>query len=467
MNVMNARELIEKYKAGRRNFKNLDLSGIDLSWAELSEIDVQGSDLEKARFSGATLVRANFSGSNLKHSDLSGTNLTQANLGGADLRGVNLRDSIWSATNYDSDTKFPLGFKPEDRDNEDQREPLEIKPLEKKLPDSRGQDSATTQKSQKSSQSPIKTSPPESNGFWTALSAVSGAVSGIASGITDTLSTTINFAASSSETLQSKSNLTKSPPSTPNQKQALELKIPGARPLELVEIPAGSFLMGSKERDSEQPIHKVTLKAFRIGKYPVTQGQYEAVMGKNPSYFKGADRPVERVNWHDAVEFCKKLSKQTGQQVSLASEAQWEYACRAGSTGKYCFGDDESKLGDYAWFLANSGRQTYPVGQKKPNGWGLYDMHGNGVLMPGTKITEVHLPMKPFGIAPKKICPKFYVAVLGTITLGTVVLPLVVRTSQGMGSTMSVFGLSFLFPEGSPLIPRSQGTSEYRGVVRV
>jgi formylglycine-generating enzyme required for sulfatase activity len=378
MNAMSAKELIEKYQAGRRNFKNLDLSGVDLSWEDLSDVDFQGADLEKARFRGATLVKANFSGSNLKHSDLSETNLAQVNLCGADLRGVNLRGMTWSGPNYDSDTKFPLGFKPEDCNL---LESQGIKSLEENICDSKGQDSAATQKSQKSSQPPIKISPPESNGFWTALSAVSGSVSGvasdIASGITDTLSTTTNFVASSLETFQSKSNLTKSPPSTPNQKQALELKIPGARPLELVEIPAGSFLRGSKERDFEQPIHKVTLKAFRMGKYPVTQGQYEAVMGKNPSHFKGGYRPVDCVNWHDAIEFCQKLSKLTGQLVSLPSEAQWEYACRAGSTGKYCFGDEASRLGAYAWFQANSGSQTHPVGQKKPNGWGLYDMHGN------------------------------------------------------------------------------------------
>jgi formylglycine-generating enzyme required for sulfatase activity len=433
---MNARELIEEYKAGRRNFKNLDLSGIDLSWAKLSDIDVQGSDLEKARFRGATLVKANFSGSNLKHSDLSEANLAQVNLCGADLRGVNLRGMTWSSPNYNSDTKFPFGFKPEDCDNYDQLEPLEnkksikntpdskgqdsaptqknqkssqspvnaspsdqsksnltelppltpkhtqvkpleTKPLEKNTPDSKRQDSAPTQKNQKSSQPPVKVSPSNNNNFRTAASAKSGAVSSISSGTTNTLSPAINVVASSSETLQSKSNLTELPSSTPNHKQVLKLEIPGARPLELLEIPAGSFLMGSKERDSEQPIHKVTIQAFRIGKYPVTQGQYEAVRGKNPSYFTGADCPVENVSWHDAVEFCQKLSQMTGQRVSLPSEAQWEYACRAGSAGKYCFGDDVSKLGNYAWFLFNSSRQTHPVGQKNPNGWGVYDMHGN------------------------------------------------------------------------------------------
>jgi formylglycine-generating enzyme required for sulfatase activity len=102
-------------------------------------------------------------------------------------------------------------------------------------------------------------------------------------------------------------------------------------------------------------------------------------MGTNPSSFKGAQNPVETVSWEDAVTFCKKLSQKSEKAVSLPTEAQWEYACRAGSTTRFCYGDDNdySKLGDYAWFKSNSGDQTHPVGQKKPNGWGLYDMHGN------------------------------------------------------------------------------------------
>ena len=145
----------------------------------------------------------------------------------------------------------------------------------------------------------------------------------------------------------------------------------------MVSIEAGQFQMGSKEAEREQPIHSVTLEAFEIGRAPVTQAQYQAIMGTNPSGFKGDDLPVENVSWHDAMAFCKKLSKQTGRDYSLPSEAQWEYACRAGSDGKYCFGDDEGRLGDYAWYDANSGGKTHPVGKKKPNKWGLYDMHGN------------------------------------------------------------------------------------------
>ena len=149
--------------------------------------------------------------------------------------------------------------------------------------------------------------------------------------------------------------------------------------IELVNIPAGSFIMGSDNGDNdEKPVHRVTLKAFQMSKYPITQKQYRLVMGTNPSSFKGDENcPVENVSWHDATEFCEKLSKRIGQKVKLPTEAQWEYACRAGSTGKYCFGDDGSKLDDYAWYDENSRSKTHPVGEKLANPWGLHDMYGN------------------------------------------------------------------------------------------
>jgi formylglycine-generating enzyme required for sulfatase activity len=152
--------------------------------------------------------------------------------------------------------------------------------------------------------------------------------------------------------------------------------------IEFVNIPAGSFMMGGDVYSNGLPIHLVNVKAFRMGKYPITQKQYLEVMGDNPSDFKGDENcPIEQVSWHQAVEFCQKLSQRTGQTVRLPSEAEWEYACRAGSTGKYCFGDDKSKLGSYAWFGAlfveNSDRKTHPVGKKSSNAWGLHDMHGN------------------------------------------------------------------------------------------
>ncbi len=153
--------------------------------------------------------------------------------------------------------------------------------------------------------------------------------------------------------------------------------------LELMYIPAGEFMMGSPETekghyDDEGPQHKVKIASpFWMGKYPITQAQYEAIMGKNPSHFKGAQRPVENVSWDDCNEFRKRLSKRLGVEFKLPSEAQWEYACRAGTTTAYSFGDEASQLGNYAWYTENSGGETHPVGEKKPNAWGLYDMHGN------------------------------------------------------------------------------------------
>jgi formylglycine-generating enzyme required for sulfatase activity len=149
--------------------------------------------------------------------------------------------------------------------------------------------------------------------------------------------------------------------------------------IEFVNIPAGSFMMGSDDCYSdEKPVHRVNVKAFRMGKYPITQKQYLAVMGDNPSNFKGDENcPVDSVTWDMAVEFCQKLSQRTGQTVRLPSEAEWEYACRAGSTDRYCFGDDEGKLGRYAWYDQNSEKKTHPVGKKSSNAWGLHDMHGN------------------------------------------------------------------------------------------
>jgi formylglycine-generating enzyme required for sulfatase activity len=143
-------------------------------------------------------------------------------------------------------------------------------------------------------------------------------------------------------------------------------------------IPAGQFMMGSKKPKYEGPVHEVTISVpFYMGIYPVTQAQYEAVRGKNPSDFKGDHRPVENVSWNDALAFCEELSSLTNRARSLPSEAQWEYACRAGSKTRYSFGDSGSDLDAYGWYEANSGGETHPVGQKCPNAWGLYDMHGN------------------------------------------------------------------------------------------
>jgi formylglycine-generating enzyme required for sulfatase activity len=153
--------------------------------------------------------------------------------------------------------------------------------------------------------------------------------------------------------------------------------------LDMVYIPSGKFTMGSPpeekgEEDERPQIKDVNVSAFYMGKYEVTQAQWQVIMGTNPSKFKdNLQNPVEQVFCDDAQEFCKKLSQKTGQEFRLPSEAEWEYACRAGTTTAYCFGDEASLLGEYAWYKANSGSKTHAVGQKKPNVWGLYDMHGN------------------------------------------------------------------------------------------
>ncbi|MFA4987329.1 MAG: formylglycine-generating enzyme family protein [Candidatus Brocadiia bacterium] len=170
----------------------------------------------------------------------------------------------------------------------------------------------------------------------------------------------------------------------PTPSQAFDAK---NAPFPLVAISPGSFMMGSdKGYDCEKPVRKVTLtKAFFIGATEVTQKQWTAVMGINPSNFKGDDLPVSCVSWNDTVEFCRKLTEAESKKGNLPdglvyrlpTEAEWEYCCRAGSTTEFSFGDDEGRLGDYAWFDKNSKSTTHPVGTKKPNAWGLYDMHGN------------------------------------------------------------------------------------------
>ena len=153
---------------------------------------------------------------------------------------------------------------------------------------------------------------------------------------------------------------------------------------QMVNISAGTFWMGATDADqqlckvpNELPRHQVKLSAFAISKYPVTQAQWQAVMGNNPSNFKGDDRPVEQVSWNDCQAFCQKLSSITGKTFRLPTEAEWECACRAGTQTIWHFGNDQGVLGQYAWFSGNSGYQTHPVGQLKPNAWDLYDMLGN------------------------------------------------------------------------------------------
>ena len=154
--------------------------------------------------------------------------------------------------------------------------------------------------------------------------------------------------------------------------------------MKFVLVEPGEFMMGSNETDNEKPPHLVeSTRPFYLGVFPVTQLEYQTVTGKNPSQFTGNTRlPAVNVSWNDAVTFCDRLGQlpgevQHGTGYRLPTEAEWEYSCRAGSTGKWCFGDDESLLRDYGWFKGNSENRTHPVGEKKPNAWGFYDMHGN------------------------------------------------------------------------------------------
>ena len=181
-----------------------------------------------------------------------------------------------------------------------------------------------------------------------------------------------------------------------------------------VEIPSGSYMMGTATRSTadcpkddpftskneykdcvesrtgsvskdETPRHRVHVKSFYMATTEVTQLQWYKVMGNNPAYFKkeklgydSRNNPVENVSWYDAKKFIKRLNKmEHTNKYRLPTEEEWEYAARAGSKGKWCFGNKKSKLSQYAWYENNSGDKTHPVAKKKPNRWGLYDMHGN------------------------------------------------------------------------------------------
>jgi len=163
----------------------------------------------------------------------------------------------------------------------------------------------------------------------------------------------------------------------PSVDSSLVFDLGGGVKMEFVLIRPGSFMMGSEEGyDNAKPVHKVTItEPFYMGKYEVTQAQYEKVMGRNPSQPQGASLPVERVSWNDAQEFCRKLSENKKQTIRLPTEAEWGYACRAGTTTNYYWGDAFDA--QYAWCSENSGQASHEVGALKANAWGLYDMSGN------------------------------------------------------------------------------------------
>jgi formylglycine-generating enzyme required for sulfatase activity len=146
-----------------------------------------------------------------------------------------------------------------------------------------------------------------------------------------------------------------------------------------VLIEGRSFIRGSMSGHfDEEPVHPVYLDDFYMGKYPVTQKEWKDLMDRNPSYFKGDFLPVEEVSWNETREFIWRLNRLIGtDSYRLPTEAEWEYACGGSSRETYCFGSNDCDLHHYAWFTENSEGQTHPVGQKRPNAWGLYDMHGN------------------------------------------------------------------------------------------
>lgn len=152
---------------------------------------------------------------------------------------------------------------------------------------------------------------------------------------------------------------------------------------ELVLIPAGTFLMGSPHGEAGRAADEALAKQVRItkpfymGRHETTQAQYEAVMHRNPSVIKGETMPVYQVRYSDALEFCRRLSRLLGVKVTLPTEAQWEYASRAGTTTPYYTGSSEADLERAGWYRGNSGGRVHAVGQKQPNAWGLYDMLGN------------------------------------------------------------------------------------------
>lgn len=168
--------------------------------------------------------------------------------------------------------------------------------------------------------------------------------------------------------------------------EEISINLPGGAQMEFVRIESGTFVMGSPVLEEgrlsdEGPQHFVTIsQGYYLGKFEVTQGQWESVMGNNPSQYVGVNRPVDHVSWYDAQSFIHMLNETVGDSLyRLPTEAEWEYAARAGTTTRWSFGDDENQLEDYAWFednyLSTSG--TKEAGTKLPNPWGLYDMHGN------------------------------------------------------------------------------------------
>jgi formylglycine-generating enzyme required for sulfatase activity len=194
-------------------------------------------------------------------------------------------------------------------------------------------------------------------------------------------------------TTRGTSDVSNEPADRPAAQSGLE-KIVTKTGIEMVLVPGGKFIMGNdRGEDDEKPAHEVELSAFYIDTCEVTQAAYESLMGRNPAKFPGPDRPVERLSWHAAMQYCNMRSLREGLKpcydpktqrcdfaangYRLPTEAEWEYACRAGSTTQWSFGDTPADLDKHAWTKANAAKTTHPVKAKMPNAWGLYDVHGN------------------------------------------------------------------------------------------
>ena len=158
-----------------------------------------------------------------------------------------------------------------------------------------------------------------------------------------------------------------------------DLRVDPVTGMQFVRVPGGSFLMGGENCGGSKDylLHGVCLDGFYLGKYPVTQGQWRAVMGNNPSHHRGEHLPVEQVSWHDAKRYVTTLNILSGRDYRLPTEAEWECAAKGGKRHGFAGTDNYAELGNYGWYEDNSGGQTHPVGEKAPNPFGLYDMSGN------------------------------------------------------------------------------------------
>ena len=334
----------------------------DFSGSEMSRCDLQGIDFRTCNFTDANLF---------------GTSLQRCNFEGVDLSSANLINAHLSQIVYSDSSKLPDGFVlPGNAQNADLvRQEQEV----------------ATRKAEVVRKAQVEETRKANQVLWLTLTMIAFVICSII--VVAALSKTPRTRIESSET-EADVGVDNSAPAKENIKPDTAIDNPSqirnSIGMDLKLIPAGTFKMDSYTKGSnaflgEQPARPVTLsKEFYIGMYEVTQQQYKRVMGSEPSRFKGANNPVESLSWHDAVAFCAKLSafpaeKAAGRVYRLPKEAEWEYACRAGTSTAYSFGDAESDLGKYGWFDDNSVGTTHSVGAKLPNPWGLYDMHGNVV----------------------------------------------------------------------------------------